>query len=159
MCWLGGGFIYVSVWVGEQGMGIIFFLVFAVFLLLLIILSWLVHDVLPVSLFLFCFLCLPILLIRCYQCIETAVCVFQSYFKCQVSDHYSVDFLEKRRVLWFQLLLREFRLLVKFVISACWFVIPIHYLLNLFIYLLLLWELLSVEKLIVLWNNQLWYLS
>ena len=44
--WEGWGwFIYVRVWVGGQGVGIIFFLFFfSVFVLLLIVLSWLVHD-------------------------------------------------------------------------------------------------------------------
>ena len=36
---VGGRFIYVRVWVGRQGVGIIFFL----FFVLLIVLSWLVH--------------------------------------------------------------------------------------------------------------------
>ena len=39
-----GWFIYVRVWVGGQEVGIIFFLFFVVFVLLLIAVSWLVHD-------------------------------------------------------------------------------------------------------------------
>ena len=42
---VGGWFIYVRVWVGGQGVGIIFCTIFcSVFVLLLIVLSWLVHD-------------------------------------------------------------------------------------------------------------------
>ena len=40
-----GWFIYVRIWVGRQGLGIIFFIFFySVFVLLLIVLSLLVHD-------------------------------------------------------------------------------------------------------------------
>ena len=52
-------------------------------------------------------------LIRCYWCMETVVFVLQDYFRSEVSDHYSVDFLEKGRVLWCQSLFREFTLCYK----------------------------------------------
>ena len=54
--------------------------------------------------------------------------------KSQIPDHYSVNFLEKGRVLWFQSLFREFTLCYKIRIrfpgqvyySAFWFVTPVH---------------------------------
>ena len=42
---VGAWFIYVRDWVGDQGMDITFFSIFSsVFVLLLIVLSWMVHD-------------------------------------------------------------------------------------------------------------------
>ena len=53
---VGGWFIYVRVWVGDRGRYCIFCVFCSAFVLLLIVLSWLVHDSLPVLLFFFfCF--------------------------------------------------------------------------------------------------------
>ena len=47
-------------------------------------------------------------LTRSYYCRETAVSVASNYFKSQLPDHYSVDFLGKGRVFLFQSLFRVF---------------------------------------------------
>ena len=128
--WEGWGwFIYDRVWVEGRGGGYHFFFIFFVLLLSCykIVLSWLVHDSCCICFFVHFLLSLSLVpLIRCYWCIEI-VLVLQNYFKSEVSDHLSVDFLEKRECLDFNHSLRSlpyvFRsdldFYVKFIISTC----------------------------------------
>ena len=115
-----------------------------VLVLLLIIISWLVHDSCCVC-FLVCFLLSFSLhpLIRHYWCIKIVVFVLKNYSKSHVSNHFSVDFLEKGRVFWFESLLKEFTLFckspldfyVKFIISACWLSILYRYMSQIIYYI------------------------
>ena len=131
----GGWLIYVSVWVGGQGVGINFSIFCSRYVLLLTVLPWLVHERCCV------FLCSfsasffsggfnQALLVHriCWVC---SVKLFQN----QVSDHYSVDFLEKGRLLWSQSLFRQFTIFyssqitfyAKFIFQACWLVTTIYH--------------------------------
>ena len=99
-------FIYVRVWVGWQGVGVIVFLFCSVFLLLLILLSCLVDDRCCVCFsvsFLLSLILVPLIVASAWK----ILCLFFETIFSQVLDHWSVDFREKGRLRWFRSLFRE----------------------------------------------------
>ena len=100
--------IYIRVWLGEQGVGIIlsfFSLCFCFFVLSGLHSPYLgdlsMMDVVSVHLFFSLFYLSLVPLTRRYWSIEIVVSVVWNYFKNQLSDHYSVDFLGLERVFKF----------------------------------------------------------
>ena len=117
VCVCVGGSIFVRVGLEHRG-----FVIFcSVFEVLLIALSWLAGIWQLLYLFRY-------LLLVHEKCCVCLVKLFQK------SGQWSGDFLEKGRVPWFQSLFSEFALFytselhhqARFIISACWFVIPIY---------------------------------
>ena len=131
----GGWVILVRVCAGERGVHRSFSIFCSVFELFLLSLSWLVHDS-PGFCFIASFLLslTLILLIMCLLIVHRKCCM-ENYSKSQTSGYLFVDSLERGRVLWFQRLFTEFAIFyaselhfyIEFIISACWFIIPIHW--------------------------------